>query len=168
MSDRAPITLTLYMVPSEARDALNEVVNAYGFDSFMDGNAACVTLGETMYADDVSLGAADDIVAELNIPGIAFDVYQDAKYEYDGTGYIVLPGREPWEYSGGGSGEPLVSAEAIDRALDAFDVDQNSEALAGVLAEMTGRAHRAEVKRIIDAMPDDASERRFVIDEVIA
>jgi hypothetical protein len=118
MSDRAAVTLTVYAADTPQQiTAVCTQLAEHGFEDTGHDDHDHFTLGYGMVASELCLGYAGDIAAALQEAGVTFEVYQDARYEFDGDGYIGVPGMPLFDYTGGGSGERMVPVMVIQRAL---------------------------------------------------
>jgi hypothetical protein len=158
MSDRAPVMLRLYAVPTEATEKVQAILTDR-FDNYdwcepVEGD---IRLGGEYVIEEEPLGLEDEIAQELIELGCAFDIYQEAKYEYDGAGTMHVPGVGTYGYTGGNSSEPMILASEVDALLTAYaehaargqnhDVMLAGRNLADRLAGFTG-------KRVRDAIAE--------------
>lgn len=145
MSDRAPITLTVYECPREALPTLFEVLDEYRLSEsgFSDEVPDEITLGDPIMEDDVDLGSDDEIATKLIEAGVSFDVFQDAKYEYDGSGLVHMAGVGTYGYTGGGSGEAMILVADLDALVAEHRRPSQMDDLRAALDKLTGRLVRA-------------------------
>lgn len=163
MGDYASTTLTIYDIPEgRAGETFQEIIGHW--------DVIEITAGDPIYMEDQSLTIVDELGGALEKLGVTFDLYQDAKYEYDGNGWLCIgrpvtleSGRvvEPgiWCYTGGGSGEPMVTTHEIeailnDPSLDEDDPGREAAARLNGIRGLLGSDHRAAVKVIAAEVPE--------------
>lgn len=151
MSDRSPLTLDIHDALPEAY--AQAVADVFSNHTAYDVDAKTITEitqpGATwLSADDMSLGTAEDIAADLMrlMEGDAdegraplqfgFTVWQDPKYEYPGTLHRFFPGGSLFTADCDADGNVTVTADKVREAIAATeDRDHLVAALSGLYGE---------------------------------
>lgn len=137
MSDYAPVTLIVLNIPrGKVRDTFAAIAEREELES--------IEAGDPIYMDDQRLDFVDEIGSALMDLGVTFDLYQDAKYEYDGEGLMNVPGLGTFSYSGGGSGEPMLRTAEV---VDAIAKTETREALVERLTRLVGSEVQVEFRK---------------------
>ena len=135
MSDRSAASARFYIIPDEAAARVAaDVLHEHGFhleyaDETPLGELAEV--GVNYWVDELCLGYPEEMAKALETvenedgeerpSGLAFEISQDPKYEFDG--YIVMVDPELGRYDGLANGETnaYVLASQIDSIIDSTD-----------------------------------------------
>lgn len=166
MGDYSGATLTIHHIPD---DKVAAVIAAIEEHALIDFNGP-INAGDPVPLEEQRLNICTELGDTLAELGATFDLFQDAKYEYDGEGRMHLApfiidgkpimgdGEESfdWWYSGGGSGECMVSVAEIDSILAderLHDDDSGREARMRLhaLCLHLGTDLRAAMKRCAEA-----------------
>jgi hypothetical protein len=178
MGDYAPASITIYTCPDQATaHQVISILERWGFhpDPFIEGPK--FTLGEELYAGETGLLVCEEAGAALHDLGVTFLIAQDAKYEYEGTVAMGVPGLDLFVGPGNGDGEPMLAAAAIEDLITeaggdfdwddvVADQDTAAEVLDRLVASLraeTGSAHSAAIAAAREALP--AEPPTFTYDE---
>lgn len=158
MSDRAPIEVTVYRCPEEARGEAFDAVAEYAYEvEWGTGEfGSALQLGVAYTGDEVHLGAVEEIGDKLAALGCTFEAAQEAKYEYDG--WVILHDPEAGTWSGAGSAD---GAEPILRASEIDALVEETSGRADLVAKLDARTGHT-VREVIKA------ERERTIEQVQA
>lgn len=152
MSDRAPVTVTIYECPADKVGDVLDILETYGLYETLAPDGALV-LGLDYIDPEGTLGLDGDIATALGeLAGVTAVVNQEAKYDFNGTTHLIVASLGTFESIGGQSGEVLLSAADIDRLMG-----DRYLTLREALNKFTGKAHR-------DAI-DAASTHVWTFDE---
>lgn len=154
MSDYASATLVIYDIPEGHAGETFEVVREY------ESELEEIVAGDPIEMPDQRLDIVDELGARLEGFGVTFDLYQDAKYEYDGQGLmslgttVVFPngtivGPSDWAYTGGGSGTVMVTVNELEAILDDPDLN-NAAAMLLAIRRLIGADFRAAMKAVLE------------------
>lgn len=147
MSDYSSAMLDIANIPD------GSVIAVYDALQERDVQPDEITAGEDIYLEDQRLDIVSELGSALMDQGVTFNLFQDAKYEYDGEGVIHVPGVGSWFYSGGGSGEPMINAAAIDALLEGYDTATlDIRAVIAELRALTGSEVRHRWNEIMKGM----------------
>lgn len=117
MSDRSPLTLTVYDCPSDQAAAVLQVITEHGLCLEWEEEAPLDALHtRTQYTHtDAPLGTEADLAAALidAAPGCAFRTWQDPKYEADGQVVMYHPDLGRCDCACNAFGDPHVTIEQI-------------------------------------------------------
>jgi hypothetical protein len=133
MGDYAAATLTLIGVSGKEQQVLEVLESGWCLEFGAGGALALSDLSDEIELcdDQCSVGwIFDGCGSSLVDLGVAYEFCQDAKYEYDATVEIFLPGLGVFQSPGSQEGEVHVPAPWIERAIDESEsLDQLREAL---------------------------------------
>lgn len=119
MSDYATVTVIVYQCDEEERTHLVEWMDEQGFEPEHDPAG----FGVANYLHDEPLGRDGDILQALIeiAPSATLRVWQDPKYEYDGSIHIHVPALGTWTGQCNSDGQPYLTAYEARPMIEAED-----------------------------------------------
>lgn len=161
MTDRAPGTVVIYAATSDQAEKVLPILSEYGFQTpfnVSDDQADAIAGFERLalfeqYVDaEAALSMPSDIGDQLIEIGVAFAAWTDAKYEWDGSIRLHVPGLPTFEGSCMQDGTVVVEETQIDRAiiesLPGPDYAERWTKLAAELDRLTGRRVRDAIEEL--------------------
>jgi hypothetical protein len=120
MSDRAPVTLTIYDVENHQSAIRDLLTTTYNFSPVNPPYDIPDTLesGVAYENAEMELNTPMDIARELEALGVPFVVSQEAKHDYDAVALYYTKELGLRECIAGQDGRVLVSARDIMRVID--------------------------------------------------
>ena len=110
-------------------DAVRDTLIGLGLGldfGYGDGQDQPLALGEKYGDDEMSLGTDQEIADALieSFPSVTFEVWQDPKYEWDGTITIYAPDLGRYGGTCNSEGEPYLTARQVRDGIAAGDIDK--------------------------------------------
>jgi len=136
MGDTTSAQITVYACPPEQVAAVLNVFNEYGFEPggfawSPHYDTKMLTLGERAGISEVSCGCSDEISSALmnSAPGVAFEVWEDPKYEWLGSLNVHIPGRGHFGAECDSNGIPQFTPDAIRAIIRKESLEEREKAL---------------------------------------
>jgi hypothetical protein len=160
MGDYAAATLILHGVSGKEQQVLEVLESGWSIEWGAGGALTASHLTDVieLVDDQCSVGwIFDGCGSSLIELGIVYEFQQDARYEYDGTVEMFLPGLGVFQSPGSQEGEVHVPAPWIEKAIEA---SETLDTLREALWRLTGKAWHDAFRELASASgnnPLDAS-----------
>jgi hypothetical protein len=148
MGDRTSMQVYVYDCPEDQRAGVLAILTEdYQLDGEWGaaGREVFLRLDIPYTADEISVGSADQIAAELieAAPGCSFALWEDPKYQWLGSVNVYTPALGLFSAECDANGQPVYTAREItDMITKAGDVDQAG--LIAAIQRTTGGAWFAD------------------------
>jgi hypothetical protein len=169
MSDRTPVQLTIYACPpdnvAEVVSLLTDDEDNDTFDNIDYGGEIPtdrLITGRQYTADEMVVGHAGTLAADLIELGVTFQMVEEPKYEWDGEWYVNVPGIDSASLGCSGEGTPHVAVHEIDGAIAVVEDEITGvrgalayQRLVELLNQLTGKKLRDAIAALRDQEPGE-------------